>query len=362
MSDDDVKAEQYNAGPVFGVTKRPLVGMTLAKDGAWSARFWERSAPRTYLRKDCLTVRVVGDRLRVTYMDELAPSPKPTDEQTRTISAWGEETQANITRLHIGIVGAGSVGGIIAEGAARTGFEKITPIDFDLIKKHNLDRLIYATRAHVGQLKVLVLANHLKECATANSFHADPVASSVCEEEGFRAALDCDVLFSCVDRPWGRHILNLISYAHLIPVIDGGIAVRTNSIGKLAAADWRAYVATISRPCMQCVGQYDPGLVQLERDGFLDDPRYINGLPKGHPLKARENVFAFSMSCASLQFLQMLALAIAPLGRSNPGTQLYHFVGGFMEREPDLNKCHQECLFPSMIAKGDACEFNIERK
>jgi hypothetical protein len=77
----------------------------------------------------------------------------------------------------------------------------------------------------------------------------------------------------------------------------------------------------------QCLGQYDPGLVQMEREGHLDDPSYIEGLAKGDPLKARENVFAFSMDCASKQVLQMLAMILAPLGQPNPGAQLYHFVG-----------------------------------
>jgi len=355
MSDDDVAAEQGNAGAVLGATGLPFVGLTLANDGAWSARFWERTAPRTYLIQWCATVRIVGDRLTVTYMDKLAPPPRPTEEQIRTVSAWGEACQADLTRLRIGVIGAGSVGGIIAEGLARTGFEDVTVIDFDKIEKHNLDRLIYATRDDIGKIKADKLAEHMRACATAERFQADPLVAAVSEEEGFRAALDCDVLFSCVDRPWGRYVLNLIAYAHLIPVVDGGIAVRTNKLEKLAAADWRAHTATIGRPCLQCLGQYNAGYVQTEREGLLDDPTYIAGLPKDHPLKTRENVFAFSLACSSLQMLQMLALTVTPLEQPNPGAQLYHFVGSFME-EPDLTAtCHPECLFPSLIALGDNC-------
>ena len=40
LSRDDVAAEQGNAGAVFGATGLPLVGLTVAGDGAWSARFW----------------------------------------------------------------------------------------------------------------------------------------------------------------------------------------------------------------------------------------------------------------------------------------------------------------------------------
>lgn len=352
LSRDDVFAEQNNTGAVLGATGHPFVGLTLAGNGAWSARFWKRTALRTYTVAWCASVRVVGDSLAVTFMDKLAPVPRSTEEQIRTVSAWGEESQENLTRLRAGVVGAGSVGGMIAESLVRTGFEDVTLIDFDFVKKHNLDRLNYATRRDVGRLKVEALADYLRERATAANFRVHPVEAAVYEEKGYRAALDCDLLFSCVDRPWGRYVLNLIAYSHLIPIIDGGIRARANRFGKLAAADWRAHTATIDRPCLQCLGQYDPGHVQLEREGLLDDPKYIEGLPKDHPLKSRENVFAFSMSCASLQMLQMLALVLAPLDLPNPGSQLYHFVGGDME-EPSFGVCHPECLFPAMVALGD---------
>ena len=303
----------------------------------------------------CDTLRVVGDQLVVTFMEKLAPVPRSTEEQSRTVSAWGEESQANLARLRAGIVGAGSVGGMIAESLARTGFEDIVLIDFDRVKKHNLDRLNYATRDDIGRFKVDVLADHLRTGATAEKFNVSTVATAVYEEEGYRAALECDLLFSCVDRPWGRYVLNLIAYSHLIPVIDGGIRARCNRFGKLVAADWRAHTATIGRPCLQCLGQYDPGHVQLEREGLLDDPRYIDGLPGDHPLKARQNVFAFSMSCASLQTLQMLALVLAPLDQPNPGGQLYHFVGGFME-EPSLVVVTPNVCFPQSLLLGMRAE------
>ena len=358
MSPDDVAAEQGNAGAVFGATSLPLIGLTLAGDGGWSARFWERTAPRTYPGHWCGTVRVVGDRLAMHYMNRIAPPPRPTRAQVRTVSAWGEECQADLARLHVGIVGNGSVGGFIAESAVRSGIEDVTLIDFDRVEELNLDRLNYATRAGIGHLKVNVLADHLKARATAARCVIDRVPFAVYEEEAFRKALDCDVLISCVDRPWGRHVLNLIAYAHLIPVVDGGILVRRNRLKRLAAADWRAHTATISRPCLQCLGQYDPGLVQMEREGNLDDPRYIEGLPEDHLLRARENVFAFSMACASQQMLQMLALVVAPLDQPNPGAQRYHFVGGFME-PPSFGKCNVECLFPSLISRGDACDVTV---
>ncbi len=352
MSRDDIETEQGIAASVWAATDLPLVGLTLAGDGSWSARFWNRTAPRIYERNDCGTVRVIADDLRVSFNNRLAFPPQSNGQQVRTVAAWGEAAQMDLTRLRVGIIGAGSVGSMIGEALARTGFEDVSLIDFDHVEEHNLDRLSYATMRDIGRLKVETMAEHLSERATASEWHAETTIASVCHNKGFRAALDCDLLFSCVDRPWGRYVLNLIAYAHLIPVFDGGISARMNRSSKLAGADWKALTAAPGRQCLQCAGQYDPSLVQMEREGLLDDSSYIEGLPQGHILKARENVFAFSMGCANLQFLQMLAMVLAPLEQSNPGTQLYHFVGNTMET-PVFGECHPDCQFPELIGLGD---------
>lgn len=359
MSTDDINTEQGRAGAAFGATRLPLVGLTIAGDGDWSGRFWERTAPRRYTRENCATVRVVGERLKVSYMPTLAPPPRANDAQVRTVSAWGERKQADLARMRVGVVGCGSVGGFVAEALARTGVQDVVLIDYDKIETKNLDRLLFGTRRNVGECKALALAEHLRGSATTEGFSALPVVAAVYEEAGFRAALDCDALVSCVDRPWGRHVLNLIAYAHLVPVVDGGILVRKNRRDELTAASWRAHTVTVGHRCLECIGQYNSGLVQVERDGYLDDPTYIEGLDKDHPLRARENVFGFSMACASLQTLQLLAMVIDPLGRPNPGEQFYHFVGGFMEPHVPPKACHTECFFPQIVARGDHCGFSV---
>jgi molybdopterin-synthase adenylyltransferase len=354
MSSDDIDAERGHAAQAQEVTGLPLVGMTMGTgEASWSARIWPKGAGGKFSRRDCDSVRVVGDQLRMTYNPELRPAPPATGKQLRTVSAWGERAQADLARLRIGVVGAGSVGSMVAEALARTGIQHLVLLDFDRVKLHNLDRLLHATERDVrlARSKVEVLARALRYSATAAAPQIDPLELSVVEEAGWLAALDCDVIFSCVDRPWPRSALNLLAYAHLIPVIDGGIRVTVHD-DEILGADWKAHVAVPSRRCLECVKQYLPEHVAMEREGRLDDPEYIKGLPKNSPLSASENVFAFSANVASLEVLQLLSMVIAPQGIADIGSQNHHFVTG--ELDVDTHSCTESCLYSGrLLARAD---------
>lgn len=226
LSRDDVLTEEALAAVAYGATGLPLMGLIQAGDLQWSARFWPRIGPRRYERAECERVRVAGRRFSMTYDDRSISPPQATDLQVRTVNAWGDRKHADLARLRVGIVGAGSVGGVIAEGLARMGIADLTLVDFDIIEPHNLDRLTFASTADIGKLKVVVLADYLKAVTTANNFKLCYVPLSLVDEEAQAAILACDVVFSCVDRPLGRHLLNQIAFAHVIPVVDGGSTLR----------------------------------------------------------------------------------------------------------------------------------------
>jgi molybdopterin/thiamine biosynthesis adenylyltransferase len=355
MSQDDVIAETRLAPSVDGMTGLPLLGLTLGMDGAWSGRFWQRdpNQKRKYNRQWCQSVRVLGKQLTLTYNDALIPPDFDMAKQLRTISAWGAKTQEDLSRLTIGIVGLGSVGSIVAEILARTGIARFVLIDFDTVEEKNLDRLTGVFTSAVGRAKVLAIADSIRRSATAPYVTITTCEYSVCEQEGFRAALDCDVLFSCVDRPWPRQTLNFISYAHLLPVIDGGILVRTNrSNTAVIGADWKAQTVGYERACLECLGQYTAENAALEISGKLDDPDYVRGLDKSSFLDAHENVFVFSSHLASMEVLQFLSLFMAPSDISDVGQQMYHFVPGIMDI--DRSKCcHTNCYFTTILGRGD---------
>jgi molybdopterin/thiamine biosynthesis adenylyltransferase len=352
MSPDDVQAERKLASAADAVTDLPLVGMTLAGDGTWSARFWRQLRGRTYRRYWSEGVRRVGKRLQASFFDGLAPVPEYRELFRRTRTVWGSEAHQSLARLRIGIVGLGSVGSLVAEALARSGLQRFVLIDFDEVEPHNLDRLAGATVADVGGLKVDVAKAHIERCRTAANTDVRPVPFSLAEEPGYRAALDCDVLFSCVDRPRARQILNHFAYAHLIPVIDGGIQVRFKA-GAFSGADWQVQTVGPARACLQCLRQFDPSDADTERAGMLDDPSYMQGLPSSHRLKANENVFPFSMNLASLEVMHLVAVATAAGRQDDFGIQRFRYMPGVLDQD-DTATCLPECDMAGLAASGDS--------
>jgi molybdopterin/thiamine biosynthesis adenylyltransferase len=355
MSSDDKIAESRMAAAVMAATGLPLLGLTLGSDGTWSARFWQKNATarRRYDCHWCESVRVVGLRLKVSINDYLLKPKYEREAQLRTISAWGEETQQNLSRLKVGIVGLGSVGSIVAEILARIGLSYFTLIDFDSVERKNLDRLTNVFQDDIGRAKVDSIGDAIKRSSPLPDAEVNASEHSVCEEAGFREALNCDILFGCVDRPWPRQVLNFIAYAHLIPVIDGGILVRTTlDNARMVGADWKAQTVGHKRPCLECLGQYRTENAILERNGLLDDPSYMAGLPSGSTIDAHENVFAFSANLASMEVLQMLSLFVSPSGVSDVGQQVHHFALGTMDVERGKS-CHPNCFFDTVLGRGD---------
>ncbi len=195
--------------------------------------------------------------------------------------------------------GLGFGGAIFADGA--------TPLDVWLYRS-----------------KVEVAVRLLRQAATASHFHAKAIEGSVCEPDQFLLALDYDLIFCCIDdHPWPRSVLNTIAYTDLIPVLDGGIHVDAFEDGDgMRNATWRSHVLRPGRPCMACNGQIDLGKIQVDRDGLLDDAKYIAGLPPSNRPQS-QNVAALSVSATASLLAQFVSFVAAPAGIGDPGPLRY---------------------------------------
>jgi len=343
LSTYDKEAEGSYANLVREITGQPLVGMTLAgRSGTWSARFWNVGVGLEIASNPCESVRVVGERLTLSWNPDLRPAPETQTAMTRAISCWGSSAQADLARLRILVVGAGTIGLDVALRLAATGVCTLGILDYDSVKLINLDRLIGVSAIDVllRRSKVEVATRLLRQNAVAR-LKVVPMEGSVCEPALFSRVLDYDLVFCCIDdRPWPRSVLNVIPYSDLIPVIDGGIQIDSFSDGKgMRNATWRSHVLRPGRPCMACNGQLDLGRVHVDREGLLDEPSYISGLPYSERPQ-NQNVAALAVSASASLLAQFVSFVVTPAGLGEPGPLRYSLSTHWLERVDAATRKH----------------------
>jgi molybdopterin-synthase adenylyltransferase len=135
-------------------------------------------------------------------------------------------------------------------------------------------------------------------------------------------------------------VLNMASYAHLVPVVDGGILIRGQRAQRLAGAEWRSYLAAPRRVCLECLGQYDPATVTVEHAGSSMTPVLPRRTRRRLPVRRNEDVFPFSAATAASETLQLCS-AILAADSGDTGAHLYHFATGTLDRR--INGCQPGC-------------------
>ena len=351
MSPEDIVAERDRIAPAAASTKLPLVGLTMGTDGSMSARLWidrNQSKPAW-----CRKVRhMESGRMGVTCNESDFPPYRRRPQLQRTIDSWGLAMQEKMARLRIGIIGLGSVGAMVVESLARMGVESLLLIDADEVKPHNLDRLLHANRDDVNSHKVEIAERHARRAATAKNFQVTAIAGNLQNEICYRAALDCDLLFSCVDRPLPKDLLNHIAYTHCIPVVFGGIFIDNKASGRLAQANWSTSIIGPGYQCLRCDRQYTTSDVVQERDGTWDDPEYLKTSGEAEAIPRNQNVFPLSAHLGSAMVLEMVRFLIAEdWWPAKSGKTTHSFISGHQERS--LSACSPHCVVHQRAGKGD---------
>ena len=76
---------------------------------------------------------------------------------------WGEGTQQRLAESHVILFGLGGVGSYTAECLARAGIGELTIVDNDTVSPTNLNRQLEALHSTLGQYKVDVAEQRIKE-------------------------------------------------------------------------------------------------------------------------------------------------------------------------------------------------------
>ena len=352
LSGMDRHTEGVVVAPFVRETRLPLLGMTMGSDGCWSARFWDESGSGATPRY-CRDVRRVGTRsTRADCPPDAHPPYVRRKSLVRTLDCWGLEAQAQLARTHICVVGAGSVGSVVLECLARTGFEEVTVIDPDWVEERNLDRLVYADRHCLGLRKAEVAAAHLRRIATARRPIIRAVPLSIRTERAYRLAADADVIVCCVDNAEAREVLNHIAYSNCLPLIDGGVLV--DSRERLLSAKWGVHLVGPDMRCLRCRGQYTSSDARDERMGIRRRGRYLDDGGDDGP-EPGQNTFAFCSMVAAEEMRMLVRYLVGQDWWHDCGATSgqWSFEHRFVEAESEWLEHPARCV--------DSCEFARKR-
>lgn len=226
------------------------------------------------------------------------------DRHHRQVLAFGAAGQAVLASLRIAIVGAGGTGSVVASQLAHLGVRSILVIDPDRVELTNLNRLVGATPADVGMLKVDVAARHIKSISPET--HVDVVAGDVVDDAVARALLNVDFIFGCTDSQASRAVLNQLAYQYFIPCIDMGVGIHVEQ-GAVRFITGRVQMLSPGLPCLICTDKLD--FEQVRREMLTEEQRkadqYIQGAAVPQPAVVSLNS---SMSSAAVtMFLAAVA-------------------------------------------------------
>ena len=133
---------------------------------------------------------------------------------------FGQDYLDKVCKARVGFAGAGGLGSNCASNLVRSGFRKLTIVDFDIIIPSNLDRQFYFLD-QVGLSKVEALKINLLRVNPDLEIKA---LIKKIDKENIKAIFaDCDIVVECFDRPEHKKMLveELASSGKFIVVVSG---------------------------------------------------------------------------------------------------------------------------------------------
>lgn len=179
---------------------------------------------------------VAGEQIEVWRHSEVTgegtSEPVPTFAK-RHAQAFGARTTRRLGRLSIAVIGCSGTGSIVIEQLYRLGVGRLVIVDPDVVKDHNLNRILNTTStdAALGRPKVEVL--HGAIVRTGLGTDVLPIAKSLFDPETIAAVADCDIVFGCVDSAEARFLINRIAAFYVMPYFDVGVALDADQAGRI---------------------------------------------------------------------------------------------------------------------------------
>lgn len=284
-----------------------------------------------------------GDILPIGRIMRVGPNIRDIGERAVPhIMAFGAEMTASLSRSIACVIGVSGTGSLVAELLARKGIGHLILIDFDVMKRKNLNRIINSTVEDAMQncVKIDMMATAIARYAPATKVTI--IKASIESREAIIAASSADIIFSCVDNMTGRSIAELICQSCIIPLIDLGVTIptRKDGSGDVHVADVCGRIDYV-RPDGPSLS--DRGVVTsegLRREYMLQnapeaaqqeiEAGYIKGVHEEAP-----SVMALNMRAASDAVMEWITrqFGFRHEGNSPYARTIFSYAGGEVEYE-----------------------------
>jgi hypothetical protein len=198
---------------------------------------------------------IVGERLLYRFLDGRPEPPPPPPEAIfdRGLALTGAGALGLLSDLTVAVVGASGTGSLYCELLARAGCKAIMPVDDDVTKRVNLNRILYATQEDVDRKtpKVEVIRRGIE--ALGLGCRVDPIFGNILGRDVLARLREADVIIGCLDKGFPRQMLCEFAYRYHRPYIDVGSEIGGDEKG-IVSLDARASYIAPGRYCLQCAG------------------------------------------------------------------------------------------------------------
>lgn len=237
----------------------------------YSARFWETENSKEVQSPLLIRTPNQAERLQ-SPLGEVQPTNDRVNNSiddeffSRTVLAIGAENLRSIVGSSaIIIVGLGGLGSVIAENLVHMGFEHFILVDYDVVEKSNLNRIVGATwkDAEKSNPKVEVVSKHLRSIRPSVKVRCErakiedlPIDSEVASS---------DWIIVATDNHSSRFYAQELVFRFFIPMISAGVGI---TVEDSVITDYSGEVIVI-RPgdklCLNCLNRLNPTQIAAER-------------------------------------------------------------------------------------------------
>jgi molybdopterin/thiamine biosynthesis adenylyltransferase len=360
FSPDDLRAHAYGHPALIDLTHgRPVTGLVFGQRSV-AGEIWTSDAAPSRLA----SLRVIGPHIR-----NLLPEPPrlagPAEERfARQVLMFGAAGQEILRGLTVAVVGAGGGGSLLIEMLAHLGVGKLIIVDFDLISKSNLSRVVGATAADVGRLKVDVmreLVARIDPAIEVDAFYGDIAYAA----DALRVA-EADFAFLATDSILSRYAYNLLCHQYLVPGIQVGAKVTADAAGNVTLVHVMERPTLLAGPCLHCMGAIPEAALNAEQlsgaerraQRYLHDPDGEDEDQLDDPSVITLNAIAASLAATDFLLMFTGLLAPTPLVSRVYYPQTHELHGRMDVMKPGCRFCDHDAA--SVLARGDLKRLSLK--